>query len=152
MAAVRHRRDELAHISQLSCENCSERKVRCDKGDPCSRCKKTGATCRPVYRQRRARGRHVGGTENSDLRERLARLEQLLTNQHGQSVDSLGSVASSAPEPEPARTPAVSTAPGPTPLPTPAAEHAPSFRYLANDFWAHLIDEVSVFCTLAWRR
>ena len=149
MATSRHHRVDLAHVSQLSCETCSERKLRCDKGDPCSRCKKSGATCKPVYRKRRARGRHVGSTENTDLRERLARLEELLANQDGQGGDSLGSVASSAAGAGPALAPAISPAPEPAPLPTPAAENVPSLRFLATDFWAHLIDEVRTSYTLA---
>jgi hypothetical protein len=44
---------------QLSCELCRDRKVKCDKLTPCTNCATTGAQCVPVYRQRRARGRHV---------------------------------------------------------------------------------------------
>ena len=44
---------------QLSCELCRDRKVKCDKLDPCSNCASAGAVCVPVQRLRRSRGRHV---------------------------------------------------------------------------------------------
>jgi hypothetical protein len=44
---------------QLSCELCRDRKVKCDKLTPCTNCAAAGARCVPVYRQRRARGRHA---------------------------------------------------------------------------------------------
>ena len=66
-------------IPELSCEACNERKVRCDKGNPCSTCQATGVVCVPTQRKRLPRGRHVKeNKENKELRERLARLESLI--------------------------------------------------------------------------
>lgn len=76
-------------IPELSCEACNERKVRCDKRNPCSTCQATGAVCVPIQRKRLPRGRHVKvNKENKELRERLARLESLITTDHLSSSSS----------------------------------------------------------------
>jgi hypothetical protein len=81
-------------MPQLSCKTCSERKVRCDKKDPCSRCNDAGIVCIPVHRKRAARGRHVSSikTENKELRERLEKLESLV-----EQIDRNGKLNGSAP-------------------------------------------------------
>lgn len=43
---------------QLSCELCRERKVKCDKLEPCTTCILSSVECLPIYRQRLPRGRH----------------------------------------------------------------------------------------------
>ena len=81
-----------AKIPELSCEACAERKVRCDKGNPCSTCQATGVVCVPTQRKRLPRGRHVRenrvNKENTELRERLARLESLIATDHSSSEGS----------------------------------------------------------------
>ncbi len=44
--------------SQISCELCQRRKVRCDKGNPCSTCQRVGVKCEVSSRQRLPRGRN----------------------------------------------------------------------------------------------
>ncbi|PHH90412.1 hypothetical protein CDD83_3786 [Cordyceps sp. RAO-2017] len=44
---------------QLSCELCRERKIRCDKLEPCTNCTSSGLVCVPIFRRRQPRGRHV---------------------------------------------------------------------------------------------
>ncbi|KAH6981652.1 hypothetical protein BKA56DRAFT_584252 [Ilyonectria sp. MPI-CAGE-AT-0026] len=44
---------------QLSCELCRERKVKCDKLNPCSNCVSSRVACVPIQRLRLPRGRHV---------------------------------------------------------------------------------------------
>ena len=44
---------------QLSCELCRERKVKCDKLEPCSNCLSSGAICVPIHRLRLPRGVHA---------------------------------------------------------------------------------------------
>jgi Fungal Zn(2)-Cys(6) binuclear cluster domain len=67
-------------IPQLSCELCRERKVRHDKRSPCSNCHEAGRACVPVPRKRLSRGRHVHDPSlDNDLRDRIARLEPLIT-------------------------------------------------------------------------
>ncbi|KAI9655223.1 MAG: hypothetical protein M1831_004933 [Alyxoria varia] len=63
----------------LSCENCRHRKVKCDKGQPCSNCRRTGAKCVALKRQRLPRGRN-GGRKKADveLKARVNRLESLV--------------------------------------------------------------------------
>lgn len=52
---------------QLSCDLCRERKVKCDKLDPCTNCTAAGVTCRTIYRNRLPRGRHArSSTEDLD--------------------------------------------------------------------------------------
>ncbi|KAG5980441.1 hypothetical protein E4U55_004018 [Claviceps digitariae] len=46
-------------IPQLSCALCRDRKLKCDKLDPCTNCTSSGVTCSPVYRPRLPRGRHA---------------------------------------------------------------------------------------------
>ncbi|KAF7597157.1 hypothetical protein BBP40_009496 [Aspergillus hancockii] len=43
----------------LSCELCRERKVKCDKVDPCTNCVSAGAVCVAVHRPRLPRGVHA---------------------------------------------------------------------------------------------
>ncbi|KAE8375013.1 hypothetical protein BDV26DRAFT_283830 [Aspergillus bertholletiae] len=69
---------------RLSCELCRQRKVKCDKLNPCTNCQRFGATCVPVERARLPRGRSgrvVGKNasgQDTGLKERVDRLEELL--------------------------------------------------------------------------
>ncbi|PLB41214.1 uncharacterized protein BDW47DRAFT_115403 [Aspergillus candidus] len=69
---------------RLTCELCRQRKVKCDKLDPCTNCRRIGTACVPVQRARLPRGksgRHSArGTPDEDetLRERVSRLEELV--------------------------------------------------------------------------
>lgn len=78
---------------RLACELCRQRKVKCDKLDPCTNCQRIGAACAPVQRARLPRGRSgrhsARGTpdEDENLRERLSRLEELVRNVVGGSDD-----------------------------------------------------------------
>lgn len=46
-------------VPQLSCALCRDRKLRCDKLEPCSNCTSSGVACMPIYRPRLPRGRHA---------------------------------------------------------------------------------------------
>ncbi|ROW15896.1 hypothetical protein VPNG_02619 [Cytospora leucostoma] len=52
---------------QLNCASCRDRKLKCDKLDPCTNCTSSGLVCMPVYRPRLPRGRHAAacGRRNS---------------------------------------------------------------------------------------
>lgn len=69
---------------RLTCELCRQRKVKCDKLDPCTTCQRIGAACVPVQRARLPRGksgRHSTretSDEDETLRERVSRLEELV--------------------------------------------------------------------------
>lgn len=65
----------------LSCLQCQQRKRKCDKNSPCQACSQACITCTPISRARLPRGRHAIQQGNGDLRQRVARLEKLLSNQ-----------------------------------------------------------------------
>ncbi|GES63577.1 C6 transcription factor [Aspergillus terreus] len=86
MADDRPKRAEAGPVSKpcvrLTCELCRQRKVKCDKLNPCTNCQRLGATCVPVERARLPRGRSKRPSNNppgdeSVLRERVSRLEKL---------------------------------------------------------------------------
>lgn len=68
---------------RLTCEACRQRKVKCDKLNPCSSCQRLNLVCVPVERARLPRGRTRKHTEritgsDKELSDRVARLEKLL--------------------------------------------------------------------------
>jgi hypothetical protein len=67
-------------LPQLSCESCRERKVKCDKLEPCTNCVSAGLPCIPVHRMRRPRGRHVSRTklDTENLARRIRKLEAMI--------------------------------------------------------------------------
>ena len=89
LRAKRIRASQQDAVPQLSCELCHERKVKCDKLDPCTNCRIAGVSCQPVHRRRLPRGRHVrNGSNDNDLRERVQRLEALIV-----SLDAAGTLS-----------------------------------------------------------
>ncbi|THW55598.1 hypothetical protein D6D20_09359 [Aureobasidium pullulans] len=110
MAALSRR--GRGNAPQLSCELCRERKVKCDKLDPCTGCIIAGVSCKTIYRDRLPRGRHarksIGNLEPStprvtrhanrraavttaeasykELRERVENLETLLQSMANQGT------------------------------------------------------------------
>jgi hypothetical protein len=60
----------------LACIFCQQRKVKCDRQNPCASCTKARVTC--TYRTRRAPRRHQSRATEVSLRARLGRLEELL--------------------------------------------------------------------------
>lgn len=65
----------------LTCEQCRQRKIRCDKAYPCGTCQRSHIECTLVHRQRLPRGRV--GTDNpkdAGLKDRVARLENLIAD------------------------------------------------------------------------
>ncbi|KAH8882003.1 hypothetical protein GQ53DRAFT_886358 [Thozetella sp. PMI_491] len=69
-------------VPVLSCELCRDRKVKCDKLDPCTNCMSAGVACVPVQRLRLPRGRHVhhSAAVDQDLKRRIRRLEALISD------------------------------------------------------------------------
>ncbi|RAK97723.1 Zn(II)2Cys6 transcription factor [Aspergillus ibericus CBS 121593] len=69
---------------RLSCETCRQRKVKCDKLDPCTNCQRLGARCVPVERARLPRGRsgrlatERPGDQDANLKDRVSKLESIL--------------------------------------------------------------------------
>lgn len=72
----------------LSCQSCKTRKIKCDKGSPCSACAEHGRNCVPILRARLPRGRTKDRTNaNGELKARLARLESLVSSLKNASGD-----------------------------------------------------------------
>ena len=65
----------------LSCLQCQTRKRKCDKKNPCQACRQAGIACTAISRARLPRGRHAVQRGGGDPRQRIARLEQLLSSQ-----------------------------------------------------------------------
>jgi hypothetical protein len=67
---------------RLACEQCKRRKIRCNKGSPCSACKNADLHCHTVQRARLARGKSgKARRQNKVLEDRVARIESLLARQ-----------------------------------------------------------------------
>lgn len=67
---------------RLACQRCKQKKLRCDKGAPCSACRTSDHVCHAVQRARLPRGK--SGTTRSHkklLETRVARIEALLEQQ-----------------------------------------------------------------------
>jgi hypothetical protein len=65
--------------SLASCDVCRRRKVRCDKGNPCSNCLRTGATCVSSILPRVPRdGKVARRKPNVEILKRIAKLENLV--------------------------------------------------------------------------
>ncbi|CAN9314268.1 unnamed protein product [Alternaria alternata] len=72
---------------RLACQQCKSRKIKCDKGAPCSACRNSGLSCHAVQRARLPRGKTAkGSTSNRDLAARVARIEILLEQQSKQTA------------------------------------------------------------------
>lgn len=63
----------------LSCTNCRQRKVKCDKVYPCQHCQRSNLTCLFPERARQPRKRRDGPKASQDeLLDRLRRMEELI--------------------------------------------------------------------------
>ena len=64
-----------------SCDLCRRRKIKCDRGHPCSNCLRSGATCVSSTTSRVPRGRKGGRRKpDAELLKRIAKLENLVKN------------------------------------------------------------------------
>jgi Fungal Zn(2)-Cys(6) binuclear cluster domain len=133
-------------LPTLSCEFCRQRKIKCDKLNPCTNCQKAGVNCESVRRKRLPRGRHTSskpGETTQDLRAKIDRLEALVNVAIAESAT--GSTAGS----EKGDAPVFSTDGG---LVSSSADcHKPSpansgstteSRPMAPQFWTNMIKEI----------
>lgn len=117
--------------SQSSCELCQRRKVRCDKGNPCSTCKRMGVKCEIPARRRLPRGRNGGRRKgDTDLKARIAKLENLVSSLGGETRSNTN-LPSARPEPK------RDEAPQKEPI-------TDMSRYLGSSFWSNLSSEVCI--------
>ena len=122
--------NEINPKNQSSCELCQRRKVRCDKGNPCSTCRRAGVKCEVSTRRRLPRGRNGGRRKgDTDLKARIAKLENLVSTLGGDTSPSRSLPAA-----------------GPEPKCDEGVQKEPSgdmSRYLGSSFWSNLSSEVS---------
>ena len=64
---------------QLSCQQCTRRKTRCNKEVPCSACVSAGISCSAVRRHRLPRGRSGNSRASKHLTERIHHLEEIVS-------------------------------------------------------------------------
>ena len=70
-----------------SCHLCRKRKVKCDRGNPCSPCQRAGAECVYSAPSRLPRGRQGGRRKkDSELLQRIAKLENLVKDLESEDV------------------------------------------------------------------
>ena len=130
-----------------SCTICYRRKVKCDRGDPCSNCVRWKLACHfPDPTRAIRRPRKPAARDAAELLKRLKTLESVV-QQWSASPEKMDE----DPENELlARTPSLETDPieqGQSPdqeLGKLLIDQGRS-RYIPSNFWAHLTDEVSIF-------
>ena len=126
---------------RLSCKLCQRRKVACDKGDPCSTCRRAGVKCEVAVRQRLPRGRN-GGRKRTDaeLKQRIGRLEALVT-----SLTSDSPTSGASPALMETQVPPIAQQPTPDTRPLSPEDidaGRDMTRYLGSSCWAYICDEV----------
>ena len=66
-------------IPRLACQQCKQRKIKCDKGAPCSACRNAGLSCHAIQRARLPRGKTAKSrSANTNMETRITRIERLL--------------------------------------------------------------------------
>ncbi|KAK9489924.1 fungal-specific transcription factor domain-containing protein [Lipomyces doorenjongii] len=71
-------------LKPLSCTHCRQRKIKCDKSNPCSACKRSGTDCVFPKRIRVPRGQHgVRHSKFNELLRCIRRLEALVEKMGG---------------------------------------------------------------------
>lgn len=131
-----------------SCDLCRRRKVKCDRGNPCSNCLRSGATCVSSTPPRVPRGRKGGRRKpDAELLKRIAKLENLV--KHLESDNDGVTPAARAPkvkDVQPAYgesdTGIVTMRQVKSPESTHSSPKDNLDRYLGSSFWIALSDEV----------
>jgi hypothetical protein len=86
-SSQRNARSPRRNRIQLSCINCRQKKVKCDRADPCSRCVRLGVICVSSTPSGAPRGRNGGRRKvNHELLDRIAKLENLVRGIEGRST------------------------------------------------------------------
>lgn len=87
-ASQTHSRTPLRRQVPLSCNLCRRSKIKCDRAQPCGHCVRVGAECVPTVPSRAPRGRKGGRRKlDSELLDRVAKLESLLKDMEGRNVE-----------------------------------------------------------------
>ena len=83
-----HRIQRLSRPRQepVSCQLCRVKKLKCNRGQPCSNCVARGVSCERQFRQPElAHRRQPEPTENAAIMARLQKLEEIVLRQNGRS-------------------------------------------------------------------
>lgn len=82
-----HSRTPIRKFNPPSCNLCRQRKIKCNRADPCSHCVRVGATCVSSAPSGMPRGRQGGRRRklDSELLDRIAKLENLVKDIEGGS-------------------------------------------------------------------
>ncbi len=144
--------------TSLSCVSCRQRKVKCDKAQPCSACQRSNVDCVFLQRLRLPRGRQGGSRARTvEITRRLNRLEGLVERLGGENAltespagaeagTDVTTISAGVPEHGNRNAPLVngSSISSPTRDYKPVVQ-ADGSRYLSGDFWTSLSCEVSSF-------
>ncbi|KAI0001234.1 fungal-specific transcription factor domain-containing protein [Xylariaceae sp. FL0662B] len=135
-------------IRPLSCTNCRARKLKCSRQYPCHHCVRSSAECIFPTRKRTQKPRK---TKNTDLLQRLNRLESIVGNVGLASLEGgNGSGAGpyipasdpAAPNIHPLLEPAQRLATSEGPSSRKSLQDSTASKYLSGEFWSHLCGEV----------
>jgi hypothetical protein len=136
-------------LKPISCTHCRQRKIKCDKSNPCSACKRSGTDCVFPKRIRVPRGRQ--GVRNSKSRDdellrRIGKLEALVEKMGGDNTTPLTSGESNDRQTTSSSdfTPSISGDKEGSNFQAPATGKTTLLekKYLSGDFWANLGGEV----------
>lgn len=137
---------QLHQPKPLSCTNCRARKLKCSREHPCSHCQRSGAECIFPTRKRIRKPRK---NKNSELLQRLSRLESIVGNVGlsalaGDDVASGPSVTQNVARStsEGASSQTQSTSDGKQDDWRQALQSSKASRYLSGEFWSSLSIEV----------
>ncbi|KAI1383885.1 fungal-specific transcription factor domain-containing protein [Hypoxylon trugodes] len=135
----------------LSCTNCRARKLKCSREHPCTHCVRSGAECIFPARKRTRKPRK---NKNSELLQRLSRLETIVGNVGLAGLvsgdDTTASNPASTSTSVPAPNPSAALPAPPKQIPVPetqddgqkALQESKASQYLSGQFWSSLCGEV----------
>ena len=140
---------DVSDLKPLSCTSCRQRKLKCDRSNPCFACKRSGIDCVTPKRTRVPRRRQVDTSYKSrdeELLRRIGKLEALVGRMErdipnpAPSGDSNGRQTTSASD----FSPSIMNLNKSSNLQTPATGKMTLVekKYVSGDFWANLGGEV----------
>lgn len=131
----------------LSCVSCRQRKVKCNKVRPCTPCQKSGLSCVFPSRVRVPRNKQGSQTRDTELLRRISRLESLVSKVDAakalaESREAAPGSSSASPSMESPAKSGHETPPNHATIYFTALSKGHGSKYLSDEFWASLGDEV----------
>lgn len=150
LAQTEPRFRDPSDVKPLSCTNCRQRKIRCDKSNPCSACKRSGIGCvfpKRIRVRRVKQGNKSSKSRDEELLRRIAKLEALVGKMGGDITTPLTSERSSGRQTTPSSDfpSSISGDKESSSLTASDIERKTSVEkeYFGDDFWANLGGEVN---------